>query len=142
MSFSPTPTISRRLFGGRTAAAGFRLIDDVVVAAFASPAPLLRRGGHSQGWDEGADAIGGFFARMMVAVDFKPGFELSFAAAEPLTRYAAFVRDTDQRRHGRQSPTSVDDPLGRLVRHEAARLVTTARAAWDAAGTLLEGAVL
>ena len=40
-------------FGGHLDAA---LIDDVVVAAFASPAPLLRRGGHSQGWDEGADA--------------------------------------------------------------------------------------
>ena len=126
-------------FGGHLDAA---LIDDVVVAAFASPAPLLRRGGHSQGWDEGADAIGGFFARMMVAVDFKPGFERSFAAAEPLTRYAAFVRDTDQRRHGQQRSTSFDDPLGRLVRHEATRLRTAAPSAWDAAGALLDAAVL
>ena len=86
-------------FGGHLDAA---LIDDVVVAAFASPAPLLRRGGHSQGWDDGADAIGGFFARMMVAVDFKPGFERTFAAADPLTRYAAFVRDSDHRRLGRR----------------------------------------
>ena len=75
-------------FGGHLDAAS---IDDVVVAAFSSPAPLLRRGGHSQGWDEGADAIGAFFARIMVAVDFKPDFERTFAAAEPLTRYAAFV---------------------------------------------------
>jgi hypothetical protein len=59
-------------FGGHLDAAS---VDEVVVAAFASPAPLLRRGGHSQGWDDGADAMGGFFARMMVAVDFKPGFE-------------------------------------------------------------------
>ena len=102
-------------FGGHLDAA---LIDDVVVAAFASPAPLLRRGGHSQGWDDGADAIGGFFARMMVAVDFKPGFERSFAEAEPLTRYAAFVRDSDRRRL-RPESTSFDDALGRLVRHEA-----------------------
>ena len=77
-------------FGGHLDAA---LIDDVVVAAFASSAPLLRRGGHSQGWDDGADAIGSFFARMMVAVDYEPGFERTFADAEPLTRYAAFVRD-------------------------------------------------
>ncbi len=42
-------------FGGHLDAA---MIDDVVVAAFASQAPLLRRGGHSQGWDDGADAIG------------------------------------------------------------------------------------
>ena len=126
-------------FGGHLDAA---LIDDAVVAAFASPAPLLRRGGHSQGWDDGADAIGGFFARMMVAVDFKPGFEQSFAAAEPLIRYAAFVRDSDQRHHGQQGPTSFDDPLGRLVRHEATRLLTSAPSAWDAAGALLEDAVL
>ena len=68
-------------FGGHLDAA---LIDDVVLAAFASPAPLLRRGGHSQGWDLGADAIGGFFGRMMVAVDFKKGFETLFADATPL----------------------------------------------------------
>ena len=126
-------------FGGHLDAA---LIDDVVVAAFASPAPLLRRGGHSQGWDEGADAIGGFFARMMVAVDFKPGFERSFAAAEPLTRYAAFVRDTDQRRHGSLQSTSFDDALGRLVRHEATRLRSAALSVWEAAGVLLDAAVL
>jgi hypothetical protein len=126
-------------FGGHLDAA---LIDDLVVAAFASPAPLLRRGGHSQGWDEGADAIGGFFARMMVAVDFRPGFEQSFAAAEPLTRYAAFVRDADQRRRVQGGSTSFDDALGRLVRHEAARIRACAQIAWDAAGVLLDAAVL
>ena len=125
-------------FGGHLDAA---LIDDVVVAAFASPAPLLRRGGHSQGWDHGADAIGAFFARMMVAVDFKPGFERSFAAADPLTRYAAFVRDSDRRRHGRRDRRR-RTTLGRLVRHEATRLRTTAPNAWDAAGALLDAAVL
>ena len=125
-------------FGGHLDAA---LVDDVVVAAFASPAPLLRRGGHSQGWDDGADVIGGFFARMMVAVDFKPGFEGSLAAAEPLTRYAAFVRDSDHR-HGQQRSTSYDDPLGRLVHHEATRLRETAAGAWEAAGVLLDAAVL
>lgn len=126
-------------FGGHLDAA---LIDEVVVAAFASPAPLLRRGGHSQGWDDGADAIGGFFARMMVAVDYKPGFEQTFAAAEPLTRYAAFVRDADQRRRARRQSASLDDALGRLVRHEATRLCACAPIAWDAAGVLLAAAVL
>ena len=126
-------------FGGHLDAA---LIGDVVVTAFASPAPLLRRGGHSQGWDEGADAVGAFFARMMVAVDFKSGFEGSFAEAEPLTRYAAFVRDTDQRCHGQKGSTSFDDPLDRLVRHEATRLRTAAPSAWNAAGALLDAAAL
>lgn len=125
-------------FGGHLDAA---LIDDVVVAAFASPVPLLRRGGHSQGWDDGADVIGGFFARMMVAVDFKPGFEQSFGAADAQTRYAAFVRDSDRRRH-RQRSTSYDDPIARLLRHEATRLRTAAPSTWDAAGKLLDAAVL
>jgi hypothetical protein len=124
-------------FGGHLDAA---LIGDVVVAAFASSAPLLRRGGHSQGWDEGADAIGGFFARMMVAVDFKPGFERSFAAADPLTRYAAFVRDEDQRRRAQRRPTPFDDALDHLVRHEATRIRACAPIAWDAAGVLLDAA--
>jgi hypothetical protein len=126
-------------FGGHLDAA---LIDAVVVAAFSSPAPLLRRGGHSQGWDTGADVIGGFFARMMVAIDFKPGFEQAFAAADALTRYAAFVRDSDQRRIGRLPAASSHDPFGRLVQREATRLRSCAPNEWDAAGTLLNAAVV
>ena len=52
-------------FGGHLDAAA---IGEVVVAAFASPAPLLRRGGHSQGLDPGADSIGAFFGRIMALV--------------------------------------------------------------------------
>ena len=126
-------------FGGHLDAAS---IDDVVVAAFSSPAPLLRRGGHSQGWDDGADAIGAFFARIMVAVDFKPDFERTLAAAEPLIRYAAFLRGTDGRRRRGQRSTSFDDPLGRLVRHEAMRIRKSAPGAWEAAGALLDAAAV
>ncbi len=108
-------------FGGHLDAAR---IDDAVVAAFASPAPMLRRGGHSQGWDAGADAIGAFFARLMVAVDFRPGFETAFAEADPLTRYAAFIRDASQRNRGRSSGRWLDDDLGRLIRSEGARLAS------------------
>ena len=126
-------------FGGHLDAA---LVEDVVVAAFASPAPLLRRGGHSQGWDAGADAIGGFFGRMMIAIDFQPGFESSFADATPLTRYAAFVRDTEARRRRTSSALTVDDELGGLIRHEAARLRADAPTEWAAAGQLLDAAIL
>jgi hypothetical protein len=126
-------------FGGHLDAAK---VDDSVVAAFASPAPLLRRGGHSQGWDAGADAIGGFFARLMIAVDYKPGFEAAIAEASPLTRYAAFVRDTARRRRRSRCSRPADDDLGRLVRGAAARLRETAPEQWDAAGILLDGAIL
>ena len=120
-------------FGGHLDAAS---VDDVVIAAFTSPAPLLRRGGHSQGLDPGADALGAFFGRLMIAVDFTPGFEADFARADPLTRYAAFVRDRlDRRRGGAAGPG--DDDLGRLLRSEGTRLRTTEPAAWEAAGVLL-----
>lgn len=111
-------------------------VDDGVIAAFASPAPQLRRGGHSQSWDAGADAVGAFLGRIMVAVDYKRGFEATFAEASPLTRYAAFVRDAEHRR-GSRSSTTVDDDLDRLVRHEAARLRASAPAEWAAADGLL-----
>jgi hypothetical protein len=77
-------------FGGHVAAAS---IQDTTIAVFTSPAPLLRRGGHSQGWDHGAETVGAFFGRLLVAVDYIPGFEAHLAAASPLARYSAFLGD-------------------------------------------------
>lgn len=125
-------------FGGRLDAAS---VDDVVVAAFASPAPILRRGGHSQGVDPGTDAVGAFFGRMMVAVDFKPGFEAIFGAADPLTRYAAFVHDAEARRRGASPAARVDDELGGMIRTEAARLRASHGPAWEAGGVLLDASI-
>jgi hypothetical protein len=126
-------------FGGDLDAA---LIDGVVVVVFTSPAPLVRRGGHSQGWDAGADVIGAFFGRLMVAVDYLPAFEARCSEASPLSRYAAFVRDTQRRHRRAQVSTPVDDELCQLVRQEAARLQRTAPTDWEAAGDLLEAAKL
>ncbi len=120
-------------FGGRLDAA---MVDDAIVVAFTSPAPLLRRGGHSQGWDAGADLVGAFFGRLMVAVDYRPGFEAAVADATPTTRYAAFIRDAEHRRRaGRASST--DTELGRLIRHEAGRLRVDAPDDWAAGARLL-----
>ena len=77
-------------FGGELTA---EVVDGTVVAVFDSPAPLLRRGGHSQGWDQGADSVGAFFSRFLLAVDYAPGFERRLAQADPLSRYGAFVVD-------------------------------------------------
>src|SRR5262249_41336631 len=114
-------------FGGRLDAAQ---IEDAVVAAFASPAPILRRGGHSPGWDDGPAAVGAFFGRLMVEVDFTPGSEARLAAAVPLVRYAAFVRDARARRTRAGASTVPDDELGRVMAIEAARLEATAPEAW------------
>ena len=126
-------------FGGVLDAA---FIDGVVVVVFTSPAPLVRRGGHSQGWDAGADVIGAFFGRLMIAVDYRPAFEARCSEASPLTRYAAFVRDTDRRHRRAQGSIPVDDELCQLVRQEAARLQRTAPTDWAAAGDFLEAAKL
>jgi hypothetical protein len=77
-------------FGGHLAAAS---IEGTTVAVFTSPAPLLRRGGHSQGWDDGAESVGAFFGRLLVAVDYTKGFETQLAEAHPLARYSAFLSD-------------------------------------------------
>jgi hypothetical protein len=124
-------------FGGHLDAA---LIDDAVVAAFASSAPLRRRGGHAHGADPGAEAIEAFFSRTMRAGQARHGFETSFAGATPLTRYAVFVRDTERRRHAR-GPGAAEDDLGRLLRLEATRLRGTVPAQWEAARALLHSVV-
>jgi hypothetical protein len=121
-------------FGGRLDAAQ---VDHAVIAVFASPAPILRRGGHSQGWDEGADAVGAFFGRLMVDVDYTPGFETRLADATPLARFAAFVQDARSRRAPPGRPSPPDDELDHLVAAEAARLAATAPDEWDAASRLL-----
>ena len=120
-------------FGGRLDAA---LIDGAIVAVFTSPVPLLRRGGHSQGWDAGADLVGAFFGRLMVAVDFSPGFEAALAEASPVTRYAAFVRDS-LRRLPADAATDADRSLTVLIRHEARRLRSDAATDWLAGERLL-----
>ncbi len=78
-------------FGGRLTVTD---IDDTSIVVFTSPAPILRRGGHSQGWDEAAVDLAAFFGRIMVAVDYLPGFECRLAEAGPVARYAAFVADS------------------------------------------------
>jgi hypothetical protein len=114
-------------FGGRLFAG---LVDGTVVAVFTSPAPLFRRGGHSQGWDQGADSLGAFFSRFLLAVDYAPGFEALAADAHPVTRYAAFVGNAMDRY--RSSPTlrSVQPELCRLLEAEERRLRRDDRAAW------------
>ena len=126
-------------FGGHLSAGWF---DDTIVAIFISPAPLLRRGGHSQGWDPGADRLGAFFGRLMIAVDFAAGFERRAAGATPLARYAAFIADLVAR--FRRSPTlrMGDQGLSHLIDHEVSRLRRDQPEAWAAGLTLLEASGL
>ena len=121
-------------FGGTLVADS---VEDAVVAVFTSPAPLLRRGGHSQVWDPPAEWIGAFFGRLLVAVDYEPGFEALVAAAEPLARYAAFVADCTAR-YRASIFLRLDQPaMWALSESEECRLQREHPEAWAAGGQLL-----
>jgi hypothetical protein len=113
---------------------GARLVADrvagVVVACFTSDAPLLRSGGHSQGWDPGGEQAGAFFARLLLAVDYVPGFEARVAAADPLARFAAFVADTVGRYRASPVLRERAGELRPILEAEAARLALDRPEAW------------
>jgi hypothetical protein len=106
-------------FGGRLSA---DLVEGAVIAVFTSPAPLLRRGGHSQGWDHGAEALGAFFSRFLLAVDYAPGFERRAAEADPVARYAAFVTDSTRRYRANPRLRAGHAELWTLLQAEERRL--------------------
>lgn len=117
-------------------------IDGAVFASFVSSAPLLRRGGHSQGWDAGAENLGAFFGRMMVAVDYAPGFECAAAAATPLARYGTFLAEL-QSRFARSPGLRATDPrLWHLIDHAADGLKRDHPDEWSAGLTLLRASGL
>jgi hypothetical protein len=120
-------------FGGRVSAAS---VDGTVLAAFTSPAPLLRRGGHSQGWDHGAECLGAFLGRFLLAVDYAPGFEERAAKADPIARYAAFVADTTARYRGNRSLRTQHPELWTLLEAEERRLRATRPVEWVVGQTL------
>ncbi len=121
-------------FGGELHA---ERIDQAIIAVFTSNAPLLRRGGHSQGWDVGAPSVGAFFAKVRAVAGFDARFEAAEAAADPRARYGCFV--ADQTRRYRQSETlrRLDEELWRLLQHEERRMREATPAAWDAGLRLL-----
>jgi hypothetical protein len=114
-------------FGGHLSA---DMVDGVAIASFISPAPLLRRGGHSQGWDQGAETLGAFFGRFLLAVDIKPGFEASAAQADPVTRYAAFVADAMARYRTSPILRTQQAELWQVLTAEERRLRTNHPTEW------------
>jgi hypothetical protein len=71
--------------------------DGTIIVDFASRAPILRWGGHSQEPDPLAAEIGAYFGRLKVPIDFAPGAEELIAKAEPATLYCAFIQATHER---------------------------------------------
>jgi hypothetical protein len=124
-------------FGGDLAAAS---VDGMTVAVFRSPAPLLQRGGHSQGWDRGAMDLGGFFGRLRAAAGYGRTFEMEAATADPLTRYSAFLAESlsDYRRSSQLRDR--DPAFWNMLRTEQQRLERDHPTQWAAGARLLSHA--
>lgn len=120
-------------FGGRVRA---ELVGDAVIVVFDSPAPILRRGGHSQVLDVCADHLGAFFGRLLLAVDILPGFERAAAEADVLTRYSAFVHDAFERFAACDTMRELEPAASRLIRAEARHLRVDHPASWHAGADL------
>ncbi len=120
-------------FGGRLSA---QEVNGAVVAVFESPAPLLRRGGHSQGWDQGADSVGAFFSRFLLAVDYAAGFERRLAEADPLSRYGAFVVDGLARYRASPAIRTEEPQEWALLQAAERRLRADHLAEWNAGAEL------
>lgn len=121
---------------------GGRLLADVdadgtLVAAFTSPAPIVRWAGHSQGVDPLADEVGAFFARLMVPVDFQAGAEARIAATPPEALYAAFLAHAGARFARSEALRAADPAFAGFVARERSRVRGDAPAAWAAGEALL-----
>jgi hypothetical protein len=110
---------------------------DLVLAVFASPGPILRLGGHSQDVDQAALALGAFFGRIMVPIDFEPGVEEAISAATPLERYAAFVAFESARYAGHGSLREEQPATASAMTVEARRLAAEDSERWRAGTALL-----
>jgi hypothetical protein len=114
-------------FGGHVSADE---IGDATVCVLSSPAPLLRRGGHSQPADVASFDLSAFFARLMIAVDYTPGFEAAFGEASALGRYAAFVGDFVTRYSASAILQGGQPDAYRVLRAEQTRLRAREPEAW------------
>jgi hypothetical protein len=121
-------------FGGHLSAAE---VDGATIAVFTSPVPMLRRGGHSQIWDEGTEQLGAFFARLVAAVDTYPELEVHLAAAEPLVRYAVFLADVVERYRRIPELRALDPDAWTLLRAEESLMRRDHADAWRTGSAIL-----
>jgi len=112
-------------------------VGEDLVAAFTSPAPLLRRGGHSQPLDPAAACLGAWYGRLLLAVAVVPGFEAMAAGADPVARYAAFLL-SESERYRCLPLRDVQAELGASLWTEAQRVAAEHPAAWEAGRRLVD----
>lgn len=123
-------------FGGHLSAAE---VGGVTIAMFTSPVPLLRRGGHSQIWDEGTDELAAFFARVVGAVDVDPALEVRLACADPFVRYAAFLGEVVGRYRQSADLRALNPGAWTLLHSEASLMRREHPDAWQRGAAILAG---
>jgi hypothetical protein len=102
----------------------------LMVAVFSSDAPILARGGRSQGWDPLAEEAAGHIARLRAAVGRSRALEASALDCPPVALYSAFVID-ELAREGAAARVVDWHPQSRaLLRREARRLSTERPLDW------------
>lgn len=121
-------------FGGDLRIA--RIDADLTVVDLWSPAPIVRWGGHSQSTDRLAEAIGAFFGRLIIPVNYVPGAAETLDDLLPEVLYRAFLVDAitrgDEARRRGAPETSLHAWLA-----QAWRRAGDDRNACAAAGSLL-----
>ncbi len=75
-------------FGGRVLIAQ---VADARIAVFGTPGPMIRRGGHSQGWDPGAAHLAAWFARLRAHLGADARLDAEVTGMAPLARYSAYL---------------------------------------------------
>jgi hypothetical protein len=120
-------------FGGQL---DLETIADTKVAVFNSDAPILARGGHSQGWDPWADDLAAFFAKLRAAAGTDVGVERRLDELSPVARYAFFVAASVARYRASATLTAWKPQTVALLAREARRLSSEAPAEWEAGSEL------
>lgn len=122
-------------FGGRLTADA---VDDARIAVFATPGPMVRRGGHSQGWDPGSAHLAAYFGRLRACLGRDPALDARVAGMAPLARYSAYVAGAIK--GFAESPSLAADRHVELrhLRAEAERLHRERPADWLAGQRLQE----
>lgn len=75
-------------FGGHLRAA---LVDGERIAVFATPAPMIRRGGHSQGWDPGSAHLAAYFGRLRACLGRDARLDDRVTNMSPIARYSTYL---------------------------------------------------
>jgi hypothetical protein len=121
-------------FGGRLEAAQ---VDGARIVLLATPGPMIRRGGHSQGWDPGSAHLAGWFARLRALLGRDAQLDADVTAMSPLARYSAYLAGALD--GFAETPALSRDRHTELahIRAEAARLRRDRPTEWAAGQRLL-----